>query len=173
MEPDWLHTIFNFVATCNFWHNFCVFFVFDEICGHISTYMKFNISPIQTQMEGPLILEPNIFQICWTIESRFLSNLFSIYFQFTFKLVFYFQFTCNLLSNSFLRPTITDLVFKHIHFYSSIEPFCLLLFHKSEQNKCLPKNIAGAVGHWNTKLTTFLSVCLFTPCFSLSEKLTF
>ena len=80
--------------------------------------------------------------------------------------LFFVQFTFNL-------PTITDLVFKHIHFYSSIEPFCLLLFHKSEQNKCLPKNIAGAVGHWNTKLTTFLSVCLFTPCFSLSEKLTF
>ena len=83
-------------------------------------------------------------------------------------------------SNSNGRPSYirakhisNDLVFKHIHFYSSIEPFCLLLFHKSEQNKCLPKNIAGAVGHWNTKLTTFLSVCLFTPCFSLSEKLTF
>ena len=58
--------------------------MFDEICGHISTYIssqlnladvKFNISPIQTQMEGPLILEPNIFQICWRIGSRFLSNL--------------------------------------------------------------------------------------------------
>ena len=72
----------NFVAICMFWHNFCVF-VFDEICGHISTYIssqlnladvKFNISPIQTQMEGPLILEPSIYKIFWRIGSLVLSH---------------------------------------------------------------------------------------------------
>lgn len=73
---------------------FVFFFVFDEICGHISIYMKFNISPIQTQMEGPLILEPNIFQICWTIKSRFCP----IYSQFTFNLLSNSFFTCNLLA---------------------------------------------------------------------------
>ena len=158
----------NFVAICMFWHNFWCFCVWWNLWSHFNIYQQLIKSgceiqhfPIQTQTEGPLILKPNIFQIFWRIGSRFLSNLH------IFR-----------LSDLFLWPSLiwfSNLSFSISQLNHIVGNLVCLLFHKSDQNKCLPKNIAGAVGHWNTKLNAFLSVSAKLPqlCLNFTSRLLF